>query len=231
MNSTFVAIPSHSARLGCASPFARWNLRRNPFGELSFQEREVLAQIVSDDVEPFVTWARSKQHSHRRVALQFVADCGYGKTSHLLGVRRLLGDIPYVYFPEHGKLPNIPPERPLLVDELQRLRWWHWRDLVSKAGLVVLGSHVDYEVKLRRYGFSVLTVDLQCPKSAPFLAKVLNARIAASEIAPEGCPRISVAEGEWLLAQFGSNVRQIENYLYEVWQRELRSGKAWPKVF
>ncbi len=81
------------------SPFARFHLYRNPFGELTRQERAELAVV---DLQPLVQWLNAP--TRKGQVLQFVGPCGHGKSTHLLALgrelERTLGDCPYVYFPK-----------------------------------------------------------------------------------------------------------------------------------
>src|SRR5262249_43157873 len=101
------------------SPYRRWNLRRNPFGELTREERAELALV---DVEQHLAELRQG-----RTALQFLGPCGHGKTTHLLALQRELDEAVYIYLPEDGPQPPIPAIRPLLLDEAQRLSSWQRR--------------------------------------------------------------------------------------------------------
>ena len=66
-----------------ASPYHRFQVHRNPFGELTRSERAALAVI--DRLDDY------HQHLHKPLAaLQFVGECGFGKTTHLLALSALL---------------------------------------------------------------------------------------------------------------------------------------------
>jgi hypothetical protein len=65
-------------------PYAHLNLRRNPFGEFSEDERTALALV---DIEPII-----ERLNNPGYVVQFVGEKGYGKTTHLLAIRsRLMG--------------------------------------------------------------------------------------------------------------------------------------------
>jgi fumarate reductase flavoprotein subunit len=65
-------------------PFAHLNLRFNPFGELDLHLRADVAVVDLAD------WP--KRLAAGRFAIQFLADCGRGKTTHLLALRRHFPD-------------------------------------------------------------------------------------------------------------------------------------------
>ena len=204
------------------SPYSVYNLHRNPFGELTRAERAELAVVEEMD-----TWLVALADS--RTAIQFFGDCGFGKTTHLLAIEKRLTTAAYVYYPETGDRPALPLERPVLVDEANRMGWrQHWR-LLRGAGPIVIGTHVDYSWRLRRAGFHVLHVNVEQPKDPAMLAKILNRRVAASR-AIEGLPIPLIDEefAEQLLKQLGTNLRRIEHFLYEQFQHCISEQSSWP---
>jgi hypothetical protein len=217
------AIRSPSRLSVSESPYLRWNLRRNPFGELSREERAELA--VVDDLN---VWLQIL--AQPRSALQFVGDCGFGKTTHLLALQLALPGSVYVYYPQRGRRPSLPSVRPVVVDEAQRMGWWQQCRLLRGPGPVVLGTHVDLARQLGLAGFKVTTVDVERPKSADALSKILNRRIDASIFDPNGeVALIDNAFAEQLLQRFGSNVRRIEHFLYDRFQQCVLNDAPWPR--
>ena len=216
--------PRSTGRARAVSPFAHLQLFRNPFGELTREERRQLARV---DVQPYVDWL-----SRKRAALQFVGPCGHGKTTHLLALERELPDSAYVYFPEEGTQPCLPVTRPLLIDEGQRLGWRRRRQLLRSDGPLVIGTHVDMGERLSRAGFEVWTINLAAPLATAHLQAVLNARITASAVQSRlsdgssiGSLTLSIDQVVALQQRFGSNIRHIEHHLYEVFQRFAEKGE------
>jgi hypothetical protein len=209
------------------SPFAYLGLWRNPFGELSPAERAELAIV---DVVPLVQFLTSG-----RSAVQFVGDCGYGKTTHLLALRARFPRSQLVYYPETGRRPPLPQGNPLLVDEAQRMGWNRKRQLLKSTGPVALGTHRDLSRELRRAGFNVWTVDVAQPKQPACLVQILRRRIDASRIdASEAHGGQDLAQfidedfAEKLIVRFGSNTRRIEDYLYDDLQKCVQEKRDWP---
>ncbi len=204
------------------SPFTVYNLYRNPFGELTRAERAELAVVEDMDA-----WLAALADS--RTAIQFFGDCGFGKTTHLLAIEKRLAIAAYVYYPETGSRPALPRQRPVLVDEANRMGWRQHGRLLLGAGPIVIGTHVDYSWRLRRAGFQVLHVNVEQPKQPAWLAKILNRRVEASRVV-EGLPIPLIDEqfAEQLLAQFGSNLRRIEHFLYERFQLCISEQSPWP---
>lgn len=202
------------------NPYERFHLRRNPFGELTRGERAELAEV---DVEPWLEELRNP-----RAVLQFLGACGHGKTTHLLAVQRRLPGSSYVYLPPEPPRPALPEERPLLVDEAQRLGWCERRRLLRGTGPLVLGSHVDLTRPLCRAGFRVRTVEVSAGMSTMRLARLLNRRIEASRSGDSpDIPRVDAELAGTLLQRFGADVRRIEQHLYHQFQDAVEQGSSW----
>ena len=218
------------------SPYARLQLFRNPFGELTRAERADLAIV---DVEECLGWLQDD-----RAVLQIIGPCGHGKTTHLLAIERRMierrmieswmAESAYIYCPEDGQQPTLPSARPLLVDEAQRLGWRRRGELLRGGGPLVVSTHVDLSRKLVRAGFRLRTLDLAEPVDAERLQSLLNRRIAASALIAESASSaaaeshyLQLAEVVALQRQFGSNIRLIEHHLYEVFQRFAEKGEPW----
>lgn len=218
------------------SPFARYGLLRNPFGELTRGERAELAIV---ELRSWLEFLREP-----RAALQFIGPCGHGKTTHLLAMEKALNEqssvpVPFVYFPEDGSQPKLPSSRPIIVDEAQRMKFFRKRQLLRSGGPLVLSTHVDLTRDLQRSGFHVRTVDVGLPKSAEAVLSMLEARLQAARLhrptqanAASECSEFSIdlspAQVVAWLDRFGSNIRALEHYLYADLQQAVREGKPWP---
>lgn len=201
------------------SPYARLNLRRNPFGELTREERADMAVVL---IERWLPLLRDP-----RTAVQFIGPCGHGKTTHLLAIERGLPGATYIYLPEVGVRPIIPIWRPLLIDEAQRLSYWQRRRVFKLGGPLVLGTHEDLTSPLRRHGLKVTTVEVAADQSPQRLKNILNRRIEASRLSDSSeVPSISLDHVLALQTKFGSDIRRMEHYLYDHFQLAARNG--WP---
>ncbi len=189
-------------------PFAAFNLRCNPFGEKTQDDRAALAVV---DAQRWVSVATQPQR-----AIQFIGECGRGKTTHLLALRRILPEAAYVYLPEDGPLPEIPRGRPLMIDEAQRLPCRTRRQVWRRGGALVLGTHVDLSKTLQRYGYRVETIQVERQADPEQLAKIFNRRLEAARLDPtRPVARISREETAILLTRFETDIRAMESYLYE----------------
>lgn len=206
-----------------SSPYHRYNLRRNPFGELAQQERAELAVVeIQDDWLAFL--------GRKRVVLQFIGPCGHGKTTHLLAIQQVVfsGNAEYVYLPEDGPQPRVGSHRPMIVDEAQRLSFWQLRRILRMGGPLVFGTHNDLSVAIRRCGLEVETIDVAAGSSPERLVEILNRRVESSRLSGGTIPLISVDQASRLQTQFGANVRAIEHFLYEQFQRCVLEKTTWP---
>lgn len=230
------------------SPYHFLGLWRNPFGELSREER---VQVAVLDLQ---TWLDFLSTGPRTV-LQFVGDCGYGKTTRLLALQHALRqhhqrEVPYIYFPElespwkrvswsgHQRSPSppwpkLPDARPLIVDELQRCRKRQMRQLLRLPGPLVLGTHVDRARKFEQHGFEVCSVNVESASTVSLIRTALNRRIEASRV-PQTiharsfrCPTLSEKSVTLLARQYKANFRAIENHLYHEIQDCIREQKLW----
>ncbi len=197
-------------------PWAWCNLRRNPFGELLREERVQLAVV---DVACI---ARHVQQP--RTAVQLIGDCGRGKTTRMLVLAASMANSAYVYLPEDEPCPAIPEGSPLLIDEAQRLPR-AVRGRVFASGLpLVLATHSDLRRSLARAGYQVQTHHIGQTNDAALLRELLNRRIEASGLNPDDdVPELTAEDAATLVDRFGSDIRAIESYLYEVVQTQVFS--------
>ena len=111
--------------------FLHLNLKRNPFGEITEDERARLAVVDIDRI------LAALQNPH--CAVQFLGEKGYGKTTHLIALRSRLSGAGYVHIPE-GETRPLPEGNPIMIDEAQRLTWWQQKTLFRKKVPLVLGT-------------------------------------------------------------------------------------------
>ena len=193
-------------------PFAALNLLRNPFGELTRNDR-VRAAVV--DLLPFIAML-----SDQKSAIQFLADCGRGKTTHLLAIASHYSDSTYVYLPEDGPCPKIPMGDPLLIDEAQRLPWRIRRQVFRRGVRLVLGTHVDLHRPLQRAGYRAHTYHVGRDLCGRELALMLNRRIEIARLNEGSVPVISIQEADILIDQHNNDIRAIEDTMFDRFQQQ-----------
>lgn len=197
-------------------PWAWCNLRRNPFGELLRQERVELAVVDITSISAGV--------SGMHTAVQLIGDCGRGKTTRMLVLAASLENSAYVYLPEDQPCPSIPEGRPLLIDEAQRLPRAVRRQVFATGLPLVLATHRDLTRPLTRAGYQVTTHKIGTTNDPRLVRQLLNRRIRGACLDPRAeVPELSAEDAVFLVQRFGSNIRAIENYLYEVVQTQVFS--------
>ncbi len=199
-------------------PWARLNLWRNPFGELTPEERAELAVFADGDL--------SRCDVGHGQAVQLIGACGRGKTTRMLAIRMRLPEASYVYLPEDEPCPAIPAGCPLLIDEAQRLPRRVRRQIFSTRLPLVLATHDDLQRVLRRFGYSVRTVWIGSENTPELICRMLNRRIEASRLAEGPLPVVSLQQVNRLVDRFGSDVRAIENFLYEQVQTQVTQNQV-----
>ncbi|QDV47826.1 hypothetical protein Enr13x_77380 [Stieleria neptunia] len=241
-------IDCDSAPSDALQPASRWsaaNLFRNPFGELTRRERAELAVVpVAEIVAAIGESPPGKPAAGNQTpsepagsepvagdvpitfrpwsAYQMIGECGRGKTTRMLAIGKAFPSASYVYLPEDQPCPTIPAGEPLLIDEAQRLTWRVRRKVFASGTTLVLATHKDLSPALRRAGYTVTTEKIGLSLSVGKLTEILNRRIAASRRDPrQPVPRINDEDAETLIRRFGTDVRSIESYLYDIVQSQV----------
>jgi hypothetical protein len=195
-------------------PFEHLNLRRNPFGEFSAEERTQLAIV---DLTAALDHLQAAVQKHPPV-LQVIGEKGFGKTTHLLSIATHFPSASYIHIPE-GESASIPIDgEPLLIDEAQRLTLWQRLKLFRSQRTLVLGTHRDFTQHLKRAGRSVLTLDASRHTSPERIERILNDRITSVRRSSGPIPKITTATANTLFGLYGSDLRSIQHHLYEVFQ-------------
>lgn len=211
--------------------FASLNLRHNPFGELDLEQRAESAVV---DVAPLLRELRRP-----RTAVQLLGDKGFGKTTHLLAVRRELPSAVYLYFPERGPHPALPRPTaaagPLLLDETQRLCRRQWRRALRPGRSLAVATHLDHTELLGRWGYRVVSLEVAARTTTERLLTCFRRRIELARRGPGPLPELGEARVSELRARFGADVRSMLLDLYdefqrrEARQREIQQQHAQPK--
>ncbi len=198
--------------------FDHLNLRRNPFGEFSVEERTELALVELVTALDHLQSCSTK----RPPALQVIGDKGFGKTTHLLAIAQYFADAVYLHIPEgeHPKIPDVG--EPLLIDEAQRLTLWQRLWLFRSRRTLVLGTHRDFTQHLKWAGRSVLTLEAARHTTPERIEKILNDRISSVRRSENSIPVVTRRTAEILFTLYGNDLRSIQHHLYDVFQ-SLRS--------
>jgi len=187
--------------------YSHLNLRRNPFGEATTEQRIQLAVANMDEIR--VLFCRPKS------AIQFIGDHGRGKTSHLLALKReLLAkqglNTPYLRLRDDWRIPH---SKHLLLDEGELLwRRPFWR-LITVQSLAI-STHRDLSGLLRAFGFSVCTIQIGAATSSN-LREIFEKRIEWARQGTGPVPQISETTTKSLIERYGDDVRAMEDALYD----------------
>ena len=196
-------------------PWSRFNLHRNPFGELTRQERAELAVVNVDHIVALL--------NENMKAVQFIGACGRGKTTRMLKLKMQFPEASYAYVPEDPPCPAIEVGSPVLIDEAQRLSRAARHCVFASGYPLVLATHQDLSRSLRKYGYTVHTEQIGEGNSPELVRQLLNRRIEASRLSDGPIPELSLEDAERLVGDFGSDIRGIENRLYERFQRQVET--------
>lgn len=196
--------------------FPHLNLWRNPFGELSPEER---SQLALCDMGAEIQWLHNASEPGTRV-LQFLGPCGHGKSSHLHYLSRHIANTAYLYIPPER---IVPPWKHLsgwiLVDEIDRAPWWVRRQMIRSRRVLAVGTHRDLASHFHRNGIETRTVSVSNLKDVSRVEQILNLRIQSSVFdRTRPAPCITRQEAEELVLKFGDDLRAIEDTLYEQYQ-------------
>ena len=195
-------------------PFSHLNLRYNPFGELTPEER---AEVAVVDIERFV---------HRmeagRFAVQFQAPCGRGKTTHLLALRTRFPEAPYVHVLENGR-SNLPVAPVVFVDDLDHLPPRLRLRFLKRESAVAVTTHVDLSADFAKAGLDHETVAVGNATPA-LLSAIIRRRVERARRGPGELPDVPAEEVCKLIERFGDDLRAAEDHLYDRFQEMKEIG-------
>ncbi len=205
-------------------PFEQIGFQANPFRALTDEEWAELAVLPS---EILLALEEPEQH------LQILGNMGRGKSTILRGLKAYLkyhGErTTYEYLPLGTRhfTTTIKGLDTFLLDEAQRLWIWERRRLLSAARRfrirLIVSCHRDLTVLFDRYHMMTNTIVLDrvgFDHVATLLSRRLN-YFAIDDVAPSHFTPEAI---QYLLDQFGSDLRSMEYFLYEVFQRLEQTG-------
>jgi len=207
---------------------------RNPFGALTDEEWAAIA-VLPPVIERFL----EDGFDH----LQILGPMGIGKSTTLLALQAWFTEIPhrrgetgarpqyahppnsivYEYLPE-GQRHFVTDTNNLdlfLLDEAQRLNWWQRRKLMKAAShlQLIISSHEDLTPLFAKKGLNLTGVDLSGEMDEGWITAVIHKRLSYFAIPNQPHAILTPAAITDLVETFGQNLRQMEYFLYEVWQQ------------
>jgi chromosomal replication initiation ATPase DnaA len=203
-------------------PFHDLGFRCNPFRALTREEWSQIA-VVPQAIEEAI----EGDFSH----LQIIGNQGSGKTSALLALKKRFKDqghkVQYCYLPPgQTKLPGTwPVGEILLIDEMQRLTQNQRLRVVKKvapmreAGLrLIFSSHEDLSPVFARLRRPLQTIPLH-HHEAEFVRSVIERRLRFFSEGDSARASLTEEAYGWLGETFADDLRSLEDFLYEVFQR------------
>lgn len=198
-------------------PFYAIGFRANPFQVLTDEEWVKVAVIP-----PLFEQAIRQASDH----IQLVGAMGRGKSTTLLALQAQMNAggqvVPMEYIPrgQHRLTTRLDGVSAFILDEAQRLWSWEWWRLHQWAKRpehrLIFSSHVDMGFVFGAMGLALTTLSLDY---SACIAEILQRRLAyfALEDPPPIC--LTPDAISYLKARYGSNLRGIQYFLYEVFQR------------
>jgi replication-associated recombination protein RarA len=204
-------------------PFHALGFRCNPFRAVTDEEWTavaVLPESVADVLENGLTH------------LQILGAMGCGKTTTLLGLagrfKREGSRVAYEYLPEGQSRfhTNVHDLDVFLLDEAQRLSVRQRSRLLANAGKqqLVLSSHEDLTASFERRSLPLKTVRLDAMTST-HLRTTLEKRLNYFALSGESSVTFTSDAVHYLRETYGSDLRAMQHFLYEVFQRLQQTGE------
>ncbi len=135
-------------------PYAHFNLRRNPFGKMTREEKNRLV-VLRMDLSPFIE--RLKEPGY---AVQFLKEGARNKTTHLLVMRRHFPDSPYIRLFEGEPAPAIPNDPVLFIDWMHVLSRRERAEVLKRPASFGIVSHQNHGREFKRAGLDYDLVKL-----------------------------------------------------------------------
>ncbi|RDH84023.1 MAG: hypothetical protein DIZ80_07770 [endosymbiont of Galathealinum brachiosum] len=193
-------------------PFDHLNLRFNPFGELTSDQRK---QVAFVDIESL-----TKSLNKEATAIQFLADHGRGKTTHLLSLHDYYSKTEYIKIYQ-GDKPDFTEQFIRFVDSVENLTKKSRLELYKKTSSIAFTSHADLSKELHKAGFSVTTIKV-CMENELTLRDIFTQRIKFAQRNDGAIPVVDQFAIKKLKTLYGDDIRSMEGHLYELFQQMER---------
>jgi hypothetical protein len=125
-------------------PYEHLNLRRNPFGRLTREEKNELV-VLRIDLSPHIERLREPGY-----AVQFLKEGARNKTTHLLAIRQHFPSSPYIRLYADQPVPAIPDSPVLFLDWLHEMPRVDRVRLLRRDGSFAIVSHINHGREFRR---------------------------------------------------------------------------------
>jgi hypothetical protein len=195
-------------------PFARWNLRRNPFGEPPPEER---AALFAGDLQD---WPLFLVGGPNRRFLQLLGPSGCGKTTRLRELQaRFPGSTWLAWCPVEG-WPRLftSSHGPLFVDDAHEMSGWLLAR-VLRFRSVAVATQRDLSGRFARAGFEARSVRVQELATVDRLQEFVERRLEWARRGPGPIPLVRRDMLAGLFRRHGPDLQSIQSDLYDRYQR------------
>lgn len=189
--------------------YTHLNLRWNPFGEATPEERAELAHV---DIKQF------RDALQPGCAIELRAEHGRGKSTTLFALRKALApQAPHIRGSLHKKT-SLPLSPWVFLDEVQQINifklWQFARRMHANKGIVVYSTHARRRWLFRLAGFSTQKhiIDYAQPQT---LLALFNKRIAWAHNHCGIPPALQQSDIQKLNRLYGNDLRSMEGHLYD----------------
>jgi hypothetical protein len=195
-------------------PFAHLNLRFNPFGELTREERAATAIVDPIDIPVL--------DSNNRTAIQFVGEHGRGKSTHLIALHKQFKDSPYTQI-HLGDNPTFTNNAVQFIDSIELLSASRRKKIYRTCDFLALTTHDDLTKELQTAGFEVMSKRIFI-NDEQRLKMIIDSRIEFARRDTGSLPNISLITVRQLITKFNNDIRAMEHHLYDVFQQLQEIG-------
>ncbi len=191
-----------------ALSFENLNLRFNPFGELSSLERKQVAYVNIDGLAGYM--------ADERTCIQFIADHGRGKTTHLLALHKQCEEFPFIRL-HIDEVPKFEVADKYFIDSIENLSLFQRLKVYKKYKRLAVTTHRDLSWELRLSGFKVKTICVSTQSTQALLC-IFQRRIEFARRNAGKVPELTVQQVDGLKLRYGDDIRSMEDELYEYFQ-------------
>lgn len=201
-------------------PFARLNLRWNPFGEPASEERQALFVGGVEDWSSFLRAEPSGEGGKPRRALELLGPSGCGKTTSLHSLKELFPDATLVAWCPIRGWPELPTTQAglLLVDDAHMARGGLLREF-QRYRAVAVATQKDLAVSFRASGYETKTVRVPDRVSLSRLVEMVQRRLEWARRGPGPPPEVEKSTLKNLLDLHGPDLKTIQADLYDRYQQ------------
>ncbi len=206
-------------------PFARLNLRWNPFGEPDEDDRQ---DLFSGGLEDWPSFLGAKitlgegttPDGDDARALQVLGPSGCGKTTALQALRELFPDSVWLAWCPVRGWPELPASqgRVLFVDDAHMASPSLLGGFLRFQRLAV-ATQRDLTVSFRQAGIETRTVRLADELGLPRLERMVERRLEWARRGPGPLPAVEEGTLSSLLALHGPDLKAIQSDLYDRYQK------------